>query len=731
MNMGEVKMKCIIFCMCSIFILGSLSYSQDYWEQMNGPFGGTVEAIATDTTNGFIYASIENNGVHRSVDNGNSWQPTNNILDTISVYALAVDTSGNVFAGTNRGAYRSADHGDTWVQINEGLIRHIPGTGIYYPFQLTKLCTAPNGYIFASAQSYIFRSEDNGENWETINYYYSPISAFTVNSNGHIFVAADSLYYSQDSGDHWMSIQVDSADSRFYINDIAINSDDQIFISCSRIDSSIYRSLDNGSSWSKIADIGGSLLIDANDYIYVATFSYSDNGSWIYRSTDNGDHWTQIWKFNPTVKNLANIPNGSLFAGTFQAGVYRSNDSGINWEQTSTGLPFTTINSLAVNSNGVVFAGLLYNNIVQYQGTTHTWITKNSGIEGNIVNAIAFNPNGDIFAATESGVFCSTNKGDSWTACNNGLPAGIDTFYIHSLAINSNGTIFAVASDYVTNTSDSLYRSTDNGENWTEASSGFPDIKEITCISFDSSGNIYAGTAYDDIYRSVDDGENWTKITTGLSSYYITGICIYGTGTIFITSTGDANGVFRSTDNGENWTVVNNGLSFFNEKYLIINKGGDLFFGSKYGIYQSADKGDHWMQINSGLQHTDIRCLAIDKNDYLFAGTLYGGVYRSINPSTASEQNNDILPFSFKLEQNYPNPFNPVTVISYRLAENSHVNLSIYNILGQKVETLLSEKQNSGKHSIEWDASGFSSGIYFYRIQAGDFIQTKRMLLIK
>jgi hypothetical protein len=83
------------------------------------------------------------------------------------------------------------------------------------------------------------------------------------------------------------------------------------------------------------------------------------------------------------------------------------------------------------------------------------------------------------------------------------------------------------------------------------------------------------------------------------------------------------------------------------------------------------------------------------------------------------------------LYKNYPNPFNPKTFISWQLNEISQVNLDVYNILGQKVAALLSEKQNAGKHSVEWDASDFPSGLYFYRLQAGYFVQTRRMLLIK
>jgi hypothetical protein len=96
----------------------------------------------------------------------------------------------------------------------------------------------------------------------------------------------------------------------------------------------------------------------------------------------------------------------------------------------------------------------------------------------------------------------------------------------------------------------------------------------------------------------------------------------------------------------------------------------------------------------------------------------------TINNSAASTA-------SFVLHQNYPNPFNPKTVISYQLPVSSEVELSISNLLGQKVVTLINRKQNAGKHTIEWNAGSFSSGIYFYHLQAGEFVQTKRMLLIK
>jgi hypothetical protein len=90
------------------------------------------------------------------------------------------------------------------------------------------------------------------------------------------------------------------------------------------------------------------------------------------------------------------------------------------------------------------------------------------------------------------------------------------------------------------------------------------------------------------------------------------------------------------------------------------------------------------------------------------------------------------LPVEFELAQNYPNPFNPDTIIRYTLPVTCHVNLSIYNLLGQKVATLVSEKQTAGKYQVQWDASAFASGVYFYRLRTNKgFMHTKKLILLR
>ncbi|HLX12976.1 MAG TPA: T9SS type A sorting domain-containing protein, partial [Bacteroidota bacterium] len=88
-------------------------------------------------------------------------------------------------------------------------------------------------------------------------------------------------------------------------------------------------------------------------------------------------------------------------------------------------------------------------------------------------------------------------------------------------------------------------------------------------------------------------------------------------------------------------------------------------------------------------------------------------------------------PFTYALHQNYPNPFNPTTKLQYSIQKGSVVTLKVYNVIGQELVTLVNEKQNAGVHEVTFDASQLSSGIYFYRITADNFVSTKKMTLIK
>jgi len=103
----------------------------------------------------------------------------------------------------------------------------------------------------------------------------------------------------------------------------------------------------------------------------------------------------------------------------------------------------------------------------------------------------------------------------------------------------------------------------------------------------------------------------------------------------------------------------------------------------------------------------------------------------SMKVITGVSEESDEIPTEFLLAQNYPNPFNPSTSINWQLPVRSQVTLKVYNILGSEIATLVNEEKPAGTYEATWQAANLPSGVYFYRIQAGSFISTRKMLLLK
>jgi hypothetical protein len=149
--------------------------------------------------------------------------------------------------------------------------------------------------------------------------------------------------------------------------------------------------------------------------------------------------------------------------------------------------------------------------------------------------------------------------------------------------------------------------------------------------------------------------------------------------------------------------------------------------------YSTADSGlvAYWrcdvledLGINGDGQD-DIRDVSIFQNH----GDLSGDAVLEI--VTSVESNNSEIPSSFELEQNYPNPFNPSTTISYSAPELSFGTLKVYDVLGNEIATLVNEEIPVGSYDVGFNAINLPSGVYFYKIQAGDFVETKKMILMK
>jgi Secretion system C-terminal sorting domain len=265
----------------------------------------------------------------------------------------------------------------------------------------------------------------------------------------------------------------------------------------------------------------------------------------------------------------------------------------------------------------------------------------------------------------------------------------------------------------------------DNGSVFWQQANG-PYGLDVTSIVINSSGDVFAGTSGGGVYLSTNNGSSWTQVNSGLTNTTVLSLAINTSGNIFA---GIDGGVCLSTNKGSSWTEVNNGLRCATVWSLAINSSGYIFAATDEGVYLSTNNGNNWTQVNRGLTNTVVFALAINSSGNIFAGTV-GGVFRSIN-STTDVKTQLTIPKEFVLLQNYPNPFNPGTVISYLLPENGFVTLKVYDMIGREVKTLVNDRQTAGTHSVKFNAGNLSSGVYFYRLQAGNYVNTKKLMLIK
>jgi hypothetical protein len=153
-------------------------------------------------------------------------------------------------------------------------------------------------------------------------------------------------------------------------------------------------------------------------------------------------------------------------------------------------------------------------------------------------------------------------------------------------------------------------------------------------------------------------------------------------------------------------------------------------------IYASFDNGASFSPYSEGLgQRAPVEAFAAN-DSFMFAGTDYNGVWRRPRPGLVGIQPQPDAPQVVVLFDNYPNPFNPSTTMRYALPERAEVKLTIYNVLGQEIRTLVNEVQPAGIHSVRWNGrdnrnNPVSSGIYIYRLQAGEQVQSKKLILLE
>jgi len=270
-----------------------------------------------------------------------------------------------------------------------------------------------------------------------------------------------------------------------------------------------------------------------------------------------------------------------------------------------------------------------------------------------------------------------------------------------------------------------VFRSTNNGSSWSDMSSGLTGQSVYAMTR--SGAFIFAGTTDSGVFRSTNNGLSWIPVNSGLTNRRIWSLVVKGESMFAGTSGG---GVFRSTNNGDEWVAA--GLPGYSV-YDFVIRGEHLFAAlPTRGIYHTSDNGTTWNRITDDSMDQNVQRLGID-DTFLYAGTYGSGVWRrplsEIITNVGNEDHDRVV--EFLLHQNYPNPFNPATTISYDLPVSGRVSLSLFDLYGRCVRTLVDATQEAGMHIVQLDGTDLASGVYVYRLRSGAGVSTRKCLLIR
>ena len=282
-----------------------------------------------------------------------------------------------------------------------------------------------------------------------------------------------------------------------------------------------------------------------------------------------------------------------------------------------------------------------------------------------------------------------------------------------------------------------IRKTTDAGETWEPIWMDEHDNYELTGVSFVDDLNGWICSYLDGVFRTTDGGNAWVKMTsfnpplggpsrdlmftTPDSGWVVGGISGFQT-------------VSRTTDGGQTWEYSGQqGGSSLREVQMLNSQVG-WFVGSvnlpPY-IACTVDGGDTWIEQDPVPENFGFESISIIDESLGWVVGSSGAIYKTTNGGTAWVSPGPGLPDQFMLAQNYPNPFNAQTRLTFTVRNPQSIVLQVYDLLGREVAKLVNGKREAGVHNVTWDAAGLPSGVYFYRLQAGGFVETRKLVLLR
>lgn len=302
-----------------------------------------------------------------------------------------------------------------------------------------------------------------------------------------------------------------------------------------------------------------------------------------------------------SIQALAAVGEKMVYAGSFGAGMFVSDDRGERWKAANEGLSDPFVLSMAIGQDGTVYAGTFRGGVFRRKPMATTWEPLNDGLKRLEVKALVTSQ-GMVYAGTGDGVYQLKASATTWTS----VTSGLDDTLVHAVGRATDGTLFAGTSGKGV----LRYRKPASGKDapgkealgWTRLRQGLKDHEGlienfIRVITLDDRQNIYIGTFDGGVFVSADRGETWRPISRALPNDSIRSIL--SADQRLIVATG--RGIFRTDNQGQLWVPLNKGLTEMSIQALVASHGGTLYAGTSGGVFRSEDEGKSWIQVNEGL----------------------------------------------------------------------------------------------------------------------------------
>jgi hypothetical protein len=270
------------------------------------------------------------------------------------------------------------------------------------------------------------------------------------------------------------------------------------------------------------------------------------------------------------------------------------------------------------------------------------------------------------------------------------------------------------------------------GANWSQVP-GFPAVSYEE-VKFVTPNKAIILGFYGFMRMSVDGGLNWTTCQSNTTADLF-GVSFGNDNTGYAVGSGGV--IIKTEDGGFTWQqqVSNTAFTLNSVSFANANTGNACGYGSI--ILRTTNGGASWYFQSSPVGNTTLETVVMTSPS---SGVIVGGGGLILHTTTGGdpigiEPISSNIPAEYRLGQNYPNPFNPTTIIEFSIPKAGFVNITIYNALGNEIETLVNSNLKAGTYKVDWSATGgaknYPSGVYFYKLVSGDFVKTKKMLLIK